>query len=468
MKRAVYLIFFISLIVGSKEVALCQPANAVYANSQTSGGSVGGLGDFDVDNPLNAINSATNVKPNGNFTHLKALSTLGVTSAWQQLAFPASVPANSTVYIKTTATATALLGGGVTIAAYTTATGTGTSVAQAYAAPKTYYTGDGDVYVAVTPTGSFQSIRITLTSPLALGTNTFDVFYAFYGPTASNDSNPFPFNVADCGLPNVSTFGSSGITVGSFGVNSPGNAIDGDAETTASSYYATGLSLLSGHIFQTFFFNGTSNSADAVRIVLAKNGAFTAVSLAGSIKVQGYNGTTAVGTSQLFSALLDIDLLNLLSTNNNKVTAYFAPKDASNNSVVFDRVTVDLDLGLLGVALGSNGLSIFDVRRVPDAPSSPDLSVCSNIATAALAALTVQESLNGIGTFTYKWYDALRNGLLLSTGKNYSVSGLSTAGQVKNYYVDILKSGCVTPSGRKKVNVSIINPPVLPGVALTP
>lgn len=465
MKGAVYLIFFISLIVGSKEVVLCQPANAVYANSQTSGGSVGGLGDFDVDNPLNAIHSATNVKPNGNFTHLKALSTLGVTYAWQQLAFPASVPANSTVYIKTTAAATALLGGSIAIAAYTGISGTGTAVATS--APKTYYTGDGNVYVAVTPTGSFQSIRITLTSPLALGTNTLDVFYAFYGPTAVNDSNPFPFNVADCGLPNVSTFGSAGITVGSFGVNSPGNAIDGDAITTASSFYATGLAL-SGQISQTFFFNGTSNSADAVRIVLAKNGAFTAVSLAGSIKVQGYNGTTAVGTSQLFSALLDVDLLNLLSTDNNKVTAYFAPKDASNNSVVFDRVTVELDLGLLGVTLGSNGLSIFDVRRVPDAPSSPDLSVCSNIATAALAALTVQESLSGIGTFVYKWYDAIRDGALLNTGKSYSLSGLTTAGQVKTYYVDIQKSGCVTPSGRKKVNVSIVNPPVLPGIALTP
>lgn len=468
MKGAFYLIIFVILIGVLNEVALCQPSNAVYANSQTNGGSNGTIGSFDVANPGNAINTVTNVEPNANYARLTASSTVGTATAWLQLAFPASVSGNSTVYIKTTATAIALLGGGVSIGAYTTATGTGTSVAQAYAAPKTYYTGDGNVYMAVTPTGSFQSIRITLTSPLALGTNTFDVFYAFYGPTAGNDSNPFPFNVADCGLPNVSTTGSSGITIGSFGVSSPGNAIDGDASSTASSFYATGLSVLSGHIFQTFFFNGTSNSADAVKIVLAKNGAFTAVSLAGSIKVQGYNGATAVGTSQLFSALLDVDLLNLLSTNNNKVTAYFAPKDASNNSVIFDRVTVDLDLGLLGVALGSNGLSIFDIRRVPDVPASPDLSVCSNIATAALSALTVQESLSGIGTFTYKWYDALRDGSLLNTGKNYLVSGLSIAGQVKNYYVDIQKSGCVTPSGRKKVNVTIINPPISPGVALTP
>jgi hypothetical protein len=466
MKKAFYLIILISLIVVTAGNVWCQPLNAVYANSQTNGGT-SGLSSYEVQNPGNAIHTVTNVEPNLNYARLTASTALGTATAWLQLAFPASVPANATVYIKTATTASALLGGGVTIAAFSTPTGTGNSVALAYTAPKTYYTGDGNMYLAVTPTGNFQSIRITLASPLALGSNTMDVFFAFYGPTAGNDSNPFPFNVADCGLPNVSTFGSSGISIGSFGVNNPGYAIDGNASTTASSFYASGLSVLSGHIFQTFFFNGLSNTADAVRIVLAKNGAVTALSLAGSIKVQGYNGATPVGTSQLFSTLLDVDLLNLLSTDNNKVTAYFAPKDVSNNPVIFDRITVDLDLGLLGVALGSNGLNIFDVRRVPDVPTAPDLSVCANVGIAALSAVTVQESLSGIGAFTYHWYDALQDGSLLHAGKNYLVSGLSTAGQVKNYYVDIQKSGCGTTSGKKKVHVNIINPPVLPGVDLT-
>ncbi|MCF2442694.1 hypothetical protein L0657_01905 [Dyadobacter sp. CY345] len=468
MKKAFYLNFLVLVIGTLLNVAVAQPGDAVYASSATGGGVAPGpailpTGTFLSDSVNNAANVAGNVKPNSKAAHLSVRSTAGVASAWIQLAFASQVPANSTSYIKiSNYTGT----GTISVQTYTSVSGTGSPVSPTPAAYKTYFTSDGNQYLAITPSVGYRSVRVTLASGTLLSTSNVDVYYAFYGPTAVNDSNPFPFNVADCGSANVSTVGISGLSVGSFGVANPGSAIDGDATGSGSSFYATGLTLLSGHIFQTFYFNGPSNAADAVRIIFSKNGAFLAASLASSVKIQGYNGADAVGSSQPFSALLDVSLLSSLNTNNNKVTAYFAPKDASGTSVIFDRVTVDLDIGLLGLTLGASGLNIFDVRRVPDVPVTSDKTVCSNVGIVSLSALASQTNL-GLG-FIYKWYDAIRDGSLLQEAQNYTVSGLTTAGQNRSYFVDIQKSGCPVTSARNIVNVTVTEAPITPPIALTP
>ena len=148
------------------------------------------------------------------------------------------------------------------------------------------------------------------------------------------------------------------------------------------------------------------------------------------------------------------------------VTEYMAPRTNSNISVTFDRVVVELDIGLLGVGLGSNGLNILDIRRVPDVPSVTSATACTNIGKIGVLASTVQQSLT---TFTYKWYSVLRGGDVLTAlvGDNPLIIGLTTVGQ-SNYYVDIIKSGCSVPSGRPKVTVNTDNPPVAPPVALVP
>ncbi|MGN7886155.1 immunoglobulin domain-containing protein [Dyadobacter endophyticus] len=456
---------------GFVQFSFAQPANAVYPDKQTNGGSAagGGLtGSYSVANADNARNATGNIKPNNNFAVLTASSTLGTSTAWIQLEFPAEVTSGAaapvTVYVRTNNNTNALLGGGVELTAHDK---NGVQVTVQSANYKTYYTPDGSVFLAVTPTATFKYIRTKLSSPVALGTNTLQVYYAFYGPGATNTSNPYPFNVADCGSPNVSTKDYSGLTLGNFDVLNAGNAVDNDLNSK-SSFVSTGVALLSGHIKQTFFFNGVSNNADAVRVILSQSGSFLAVNLASSITLQSYNGSTPIGTSTLVNALLDTDLLGLLAGNNNQVAFYFAPKDASGNSVIFDRIELDLNIGLLGVGLGSNGLNIHDVRRSPDIPAATGPKACSNIGTAALSALAQQLGISGIGSFSYAWYTTAHGSSAVSSAQSWTASGLSTPGTA-SYYVETTKSGsgCIA-SPRKKVDIIVSSPPVSPGVALNP
>src|SRR5690554_437720 len=97
------------LLWGTLEVGYGQ---RVYADDQRSG-TTSGLGSAVVENPTFSINSNYS-----DFTILKTNGALIQPTAWQQLIFPAAIPANSVVYIKITST-TALLGGGITAQAYT-------------------------------------------------------------------------------------------------------------------------------------------------------------------------------------------------------------------------------------------------------------------------------------------------------------------------------------------------------------
>ncbi|SEJ50121.1 hypothetical protein SAMN04487995_5042 [Dyadobacter koreensis] len=488
MRRIFYLsVFFIVSVVNLE--ALSQPSDAVYGTYIGSGGDnalVGG--DHKVTNAIGAANSSTNVKPNSNSTTLYVKSTTGVSTAYLQLGLATSsdpvIPGGTTVYIKTTTSALGLLnligGAAIKVEPYLNTTATGSAIALNPAGIKTYYTADGNIYMAVTPASAFKSIKISLVSAAVAGLGTIDVFYAFYGRNALNNTNPFPFNIADCGLPNVSEVNTSGaVTLSSF-VN-PSYAIDNSISTATA--FTTTLALL-GKMTQTYYFNGPSNLGDAVRIMFSKGtaAALGNVDIASNLTIQAFNGNTEVGTATPFSSLLTLNLLSsdlLGGAGGTVITAYLTPKNG-NSPAVFDRVVVSFTLatnlsldGLTG--LNGNGLNVYDVRRVPSAPASSDATACTNIGTAALNALTSQANINGVLTaFTYKWYTALTGGSAVATGSTYSVNNLSSAGQ-RSYYVDTQKTNCVTanftngdPSSRIKVNISVVNPPVSPPVALAP
>jgi hypothetical protein len=450
---------------------LGQPANAVYADKQTNDGVAAGFGltgSFSVTGADNVRSTEAIPKPNNSFATLTATSTAGISSAWVQLEFPSEVTSSvgspTTVYLRTSNNNSTLLGGRLAVTAYDK---NNNSVGVVSSAFSTYYLPDGTVFIAISPTATFKFVRVTVSSPVALGSNSLQVYYGFYGPAASNTSNPYPFNVVDCGQPNVTTKDHSGLTLGTFEVHNAWEAID-ESLTSKSSFISTGAALLGGHIKQTFFFNGVSNPSDAVRVILSQSGSFLSANVAASITLQAYNGNSSVGTSKLINNLLDVQLLNLLGGNDSAITFYFAPKDGSGNSVVFDRVEIDLNIAGLGVGLGANGINIHDVRRSPDAANASDASACSNIGTVSLSALSSQFNISGIGSFSYAWYADIRLGTPLSSQQSWTAQGLSTPGQVA-YYVETQKSGagCIA-STRKKVTITVTAPPSSPSVALVP
>ena len=448
-----------------------QPANAIYATAQGSGGGPNGLaaGSYDVENLSNANYSGTS---DNSYALLTASSTVLTYSAWVHLTFPNLITSSNgspvTIYIRTTETASALLGGSLVLQGYNNTSGTGNSATTSALPYKTYFLADGTIFLAVTISSDFQSVRATLTSPIALGTNTMRIYYAFYGPSATNTSNPYPFNLTDCGIPNVTTKESSGLTLGNFSIKDPGNAIDTDPTfATKSSFITNGVSLLTGHVKQIFFFNGLSNSADAIRLVISKSGGLLAVNLLNGISMQAYNGSALVGNAQIAFNILDVSLLVPMGTSGTPVAIYFAPKDASNNSVLFDRVEVDLNIGVLGVAADNNALNIHDIRRLPSAPAAGNVTVCNNIGSITLSALSSQEGLLGSSGLAYRWYSSLIGGNSLFTGNNYNATGLTTPGSV-SYYVNVAKTGCALESERKLVNVTVVQAPITPATALNP
>ncbi len=423
-----------------------QPGNAVYANSHTA--SSGG-----VTNAADASN-VSNTKPNNSSATIR--TSLATPNPWIQLAFASMVNVSTaySVYIRTDDVALNVLDN-ITIRAYATATGTGSPVTTS--SLRQFYLADGTALFAATLSANFQSVRVTLDKPL-VGNVEIKVYHAFYGPSSTNATNPYPFSASDCGLPNVTSKQDLVIGLGRFNVTDPQKAIDGDTITN-SSFTTNGLALGNSQLKQVFNFNSTGNATDVVRLIISKSGSsLVALDLAGNITIQAYMGDAVAGSSMLASALLGVNLLNLLS-DGKKATFYFAPK-LNGNAVPFDRVEVSLNTGILGLNLSSNALNIHDIRRVPDAPIASNITACNNAGVVSLVASSAQDALG----LTYKWYNYNSGGNSLFTGSTYGVT-LPVTGSY-TYYVDILKNGCDATSGRKKVDVTVVNAPTTPGVTL--
>ncbi|KAA0993810.1 immunoglobulin domain-containing protein [Dyadobacter aurulentus] len=439
---------------------MAQPDGAVYATETPVPGTDGGS----VANPANAANSSKNSA--AELTASKAL--LGsATSCSLQLFFTSTVnygAANpKTVYFRINSNSSAYANGAITITAHNSQ---GNSVGLVGTGYKTYYAPDGYILIGVTPSASFKSVKLTVASPVLAGTYSANVYFAFYGPGASNSSNPYPFNAADCGRPNGTSIGYSDIILTAFDVSTPAGAIDENLDSK-SSFVSNGLPLFGGHIKQTFYFNGKSNPDDVVRLTLSQGGSFLKVNLGSSLTLRAYNGENEVGTVKVLESVLDAALLTSFANNSN-ITFYFVPKSADGSSFVFDRIELDLNIALLGLGLGANGINVHDVRRVPDGINAPDVVACTNLGEITLSAQALQASINGIGNFKYAWYSEQNDGNLLSVNATLPLLGLTTTGK-KTYYVEAAKSGdgC-TASPRKKVTVNVQTAPASPSAELNP
>ena len=458
---------------------LCaQPTDATYATSASSGTDYGilSIGSGSVTPPNDAASGTASAdkKPNDKYSTISVSSTAGLVSEWLHLTFTtaatASTAAPKTVYIRISEVTSALLGSSMAITAYSTASGV--SSPSTTLPSKMYYLADGTILMALTITSNFRSVRITLTSPVALGTNTMRVHYAFYNLLATNTSNPYPFNAADCGVPNVTSKSIEGGLLTIASIENPEKAIDGDPAISKSSFRVFlsvgNLALLpttSTKLKQTFFFNGLSNLSEAVRVRISQSTGLVAASLLSQIYIKAYNGSDSVGSSQLVNNLIEIDLLNSVGTN--PMDFFFAPKTSDGVSVAFDRIEVTLEIKGLSLGLGESfPLHIHDVRRVPDAPTAIDASVCTNVGTVALTAESPLSTTPGV-TVAYQWYNVIRGGSAIpGAGQTYNVVGLTTPGTY-TYYADVAKTGCEA-SVRRKVTVSVTLPPLSPPVSLKP
>ena len=370
------------------------------------------------------------------FTTLYTNSTLGTATAWIQLIFPSSISANKTSFIKISNNAGALLGGEVTVKAYFNSSPVADGTQASIAPPiTTLVAPDGSTYLAVTPTATYNSLKITLTSPIALGNNSADIYYAYYEPPNT-----------DCNLALATSTNVSGISVGG-NVDSPNNAIDNDLSTYST--LSVGLLGIAASIKQMVYFSSLSNPGDAATVTFSIPPRLLTLGLFDGITLTAYNGPTQVGTPITFSSLLSLDLLFL--GGGNRLTTSFIP------SGIFDRI--EISSTSLASVLGS--FYLHEVQRTPPKPSFASTSTQNAIiCIGSQATLTANAASPGN---ELRWYASINSEILLHTGNIYTPSPTTTT----TYYVASAKQGCTSESGRVPANVTVNPKPSHPLTQVT-
>jgi hypothetical protein len=429
------LLILIVMLVGMSEVK----AQRTYATTQRSGitsnvvlGATVATGT--VTNPSYSTDADLT-----NSTSLSTTSTLGIGTAWIQLIFPTGIAANTTSFVKINNSAGALLGGEVSVKAYTGSTTSldGTSVG--ITAPiSTITSPDGSTFLVVTPNAGYNSIRVTLSSPVALGSNSASVYYAF------NESPG-----TDCNLALATSTSVSGIAVGGS-VTAPNNAIDNNI--TSYSTLSVGLLGVAASIKQMVYFSSLSNSGDAATVTFAVPPGLLTLGLFDGITLTAYNGPTQVGTPIAFSSLLSLNLLYLGA--GNRYTGSFVP------SGVFDRI--EISTSSLASVLGS--VYLYEIQRTPQKPTfsstalqNPTICSGNSITLTPIAPASGNE---------LRWYSTLTSNTPLHTGNTYTPSPALTT--TTTYYVATAKTGCTAESERVPVVVTVNPlPPTPAGSAAT-
>ncbi|MNJ98889.1 hypothetical protein D3C87_166580 [compost metagenome] len=373
-----------------------------------------------------------------NAAQLEAASTLGQSTAWEQLIFASPIPAKSTVYIKLKVLTTSLLGNEITVDTYSGSTGGAPGVE---GTPVTSTSTDlltaanGDQYILVTPTTAINSVKITLKSPVALGTNTIDLYYAYYEQPGTGCSDALLTSTSVTG---IALLGS---------VTAPNNAIDNNL--TTNSTLNVGLLGLGSSIKQMVYFSSLSKTGDATTVTFSVPSALLTLDLFNGITLTAYNGPTQVGTPIAFSSVLSLNLLFLGA--GNIATLSFVPTD------VFDRV--EISTSSAASVLGS--LNLYEVQRTPPKPTFSTTPLQNpTICSGSPVTLTPVTPASGN---ELRWYSSLTATSALTTANTYTPSPNLTA--TTTYYVATAKTGCSAESERVPVIVTVNT--ITPGTIAT-
>lgn len=140
----------------------------VYATTPRN--STGGVTSPNNSTDLNFTNS----------TDLKAASlVLSDPPAWNQMIFASNILPNTPIYVKCSYNGS-LLGGGLTIEAYKGSSAGFNGNTATSSTISTVTDANADTYLTIRPTETYNAVRATVTPPLIAGTNTANIFYAFY------------------------------------------------------------------------------------------------------------------------------------------------------------------------------------------------------------------------------------------------------------------------------------------------
>ncbi|MGQ2984952.1 T9SS sorting signal type C domain-containing protein [Flavobacterium sp.] len=319
-----------------------------------------------VDPVYSGVDISTKASDGNLSTKARITSEPLANSRYLELRFPATIPANTTTYVKIAMQDNkfaALIGGalgdllsnllgglvGDQQIRVQAKKGPNTTTDVVLDSQTAGYAGDklrvamdsvGNYYLVITPSADYSRIRITNTVPTVSAAKWMDVYDAFYIQGSGA-----------CGIGNYTSFsGTSLVNLVDTGVTDPQYAIDGI--TTNHSSLSLGLLGVASSVEQSFYFEGPSLATDKYSVKLKLSQALITAGLLNNIQFIAHKNGSVVAT-QSVSGLLNADLLGLLNQGQ-PVSVPFYPGAA-------DRITVRMS-GLLNVSVGQN-LELYGVVK---------------------------------------------------------------------------------------------------------
>lgn len=388
-----------------------------------------------VDNQSSAIDA-----------NLQTYSTINVpvgvlASTYQELIFPVKIAANTPLIIKL-GTGDNLLDltalGNITIRPYNgnSPVGGGVSAATLVSA----LSNNNQIQLSITPTQTYDKVRVTLNGGLLSLLSSIYLYEAFYnGPANVACNNAYDeLHGISAGLLNL------GVNVG--GVVNPQNAIDGNINTAST--LNAGVAAVGAYAQQTIIYERLSVLGDSIRMTLALPQALIDAGILASISVTTYNGNTSNNDAVFFnSALINLRLLDL-AAGRRKVTITYAP------TKTFDRVQLRLGGGIASVL---STLNLYEAEKLIPRPVIKFNNVVTNNANIC-AGGSVTLTATAVPNTTFNWYTVATGGSPVHTGATYSPAVAATT----TYYVSAARAGCTDESERTAVTVTVNAIPVAP------
>ncbi|MHC5309670.1 hypothetical protein ACYSNM_06305 [Myroides sp. LJL116] len=235
----------------------------------------------------------------------------------------------------------------------------------------------GRFYLAVTPTDSYTSVKISTQTLGILGTggvNVLDVYDMCF--EAGLDSCfPVQFTSFDQRGLSLGLGAGTGVLQGA-GVTNAYYAIDNNS--SSYSQITAGTLGVGASVFQTFYFTQPSLEGDQLKVKLQPgNAAILNLNLLGAYKVVTYLGNTEVQSFTLKQGLIqEFDLLGLFKAGGSQTFIF-------DTTEVYDRVEIVAN-GLANVATSAD-LNIYEVKRVGvncpevNSPHPFEDPVCANV-----------------------------------------------------------------------------------------
>lgn len=278
----------------------------------------------------------------------------------------------------------------------------------------------GNWFAKVTPSAAYNAVRLNVAFPadLTIASVAAEIkvnVYNAFTQTDGGDCNLSPQYTSPGEVLGGITLTTAAVTAG-LGINlnqlvtNPQQAINGNVNDYSS--FSSGVANVgvANTIAQSLYFDHSSTVESGIRVQLGIQQSLINLGVLGrsAIKFKAYKGTstTPVYSTDLASltTLLNLNLLNLVTINGSthkKLDLTFKP------GVVFDRLEISFDQGLVAVGVLGDALRIYEVSMAPSLPTitlQPTNTNSSNICEGSSANFSVTATASAGGVVSgYQW-----------------------------------------------------------------